>query len=81
MPTSAVRLGSCRYVLCGHRTAREADGIHLRWRGRSGRIREDVGLLLMGLIVVYCRGVCARCRDASEGACHNQHADSEVFHA
>ena len=45
----------------------------------SGRVREDVGLWQMGL-VVECRGGCARCRDASEGACHNQQADCVGFH-
>ena len=44
----------------------------------SGRVREDVGLWQMGL-VVECRGGCARCRDASEGACHNQQADCVGF--
>ena len=81
MPTSGVRLPSCRYALREDRTAREADGVRfaLARTSCSGRVREDVGLWLKGL-VVECRCGCARCRDASEGACHNQQADGVGFH-
>ena len=81
MPTSGVRLLSCRYALREDRTAREADGVRfaLARTSCSGRVREDIVLWLKGL-VVECRGGCARCRDASEGACHNKQADCVDFH-
>ena len=82
MPMSGVRLPSRHYAPREYRTAREADGVRfaLARTSCSGHVREDVGPWLKGLIV-QCRGGCARCRDASEGACHNQQADCVGFHA
>jgi len=37
MPTSGVRLRSRRYALREDRTAHEADGVRLRWRGRHAQ--------------------------------------------